>query len=70
MKEKALAGKCRQSPGPRNESQERSILSEFLPPPVLNTGDVFPDMVPEKGSGQDKPPLSACCSSALCKSPP
>lgn len=55
MKEKALDAMCRQSPDPRNGSQERSILSEFLPPAALNTGDVHPDMVPEEKSGQDKP---------------
>lgn len=61
----------------RNGSQERSLLSEFLPPPVLNTGEKHPAVVPEEKKGQDKlqglpgqAPGSACCSSGLCKSPP
>lgn len=38
----------------RNGSQERSLLSEFLPPPVLNTGERHPAVVPEEKKGQDK----------------
>lgn len=53
-KEKALAGVGRQSPGPRNGRQERSTLSEFLSPPVLDAGDVHPEVAPGERSGQDR----------------
>lgn len=63
----SLDGMCRQSPGPRNASEERSTLSVLFPPLVLSKGDIRSDVILEEENGQYKPPLSPCCFSDLCK---
>lgn len=56
-----LGGMWRQSPGPRNASDERAILSVLFPPLVLNKEGMYIQTGYEKKSGQCKAPLPACC---------
>lgn len=48
-------GWCVQAePRAQKWEQERSTLSEFLSPPVLDAGDVHPEVAPGERSGQDR----------------